>query len=498
MTVRHESITPLSGRWLTLARAAWVLFAVLALGLFSAAIPIRFSQLMTILPSGNTTTMQLSPEEADLLRQHGFSLTFYALYFVTVEVIFATVFTAIGFLVFWRKPEDWLALFISLTLITFGVIIPATLRALDRPGSGIEWLVHLLQVLGWGSFFTFFYLFPNGQFVPRWTLMGPLLFAGGGLIWLLFPTANLFGWPLPLALLVLLALFASGALAQLYRYRRVSSPNERLQTKWVVFGFAAATLGIALFLAPMGFAPEVRRPGWPRVLYHMAGIPFFAFSILLIPVSIDIAIRRHRLWAINPIIKRTLVYVPLSAILAGLYSASITLSQRVFMAFTGERSDTPVVLTTLIVVSAITPIKNGLQTIVDKRFKEAPEPAQKLTAYREHVRSVIRVLDAAQSTRQLLGEAVGAFGARCGAVHWMQAGQVQLLHTCGEWNGEASLSVALESNGDRYGTLSLGARRNGRDYTPQDREALQQTAQVVACAIALREHTSRWGSSGLP
>jgi GAF domain-containing protein len=101
------------------------------------------------------------------------------------------------------------------------------------------------------------------------------------------------------------------------------------------------------------------------------------------------------------------------------------------------------------------------------------------------VRSVIRVLDAAQSTRQLLDEAVGAFGARCGAVHLMQAGQLQLLHTCGEWNGEPSLSVALESNGDRYGTLSLGARRNGRDYTPQDREALQQTAQVVAYAIAL-------------
>ncbi len=486
MSAQDQSRTPLSARWLTLARAAWVLFAVLALGLFIAAIPVRFSQLMTILPSGDTATMQLSPEEAGLLRLRGFSLTFYALYFVTVEVIFATVFTAIGFLVFWRKSEDWLALFVSLTLITFGVIIPATLRALDVPGSGLEWLVHLLQVLGWGSFFTFFYLFPNGQFVPRWTRTGPLLFAGWALIWLLFPTANLFSWPLPLALLVLLALFASGAVAQLYRYRRVSSPTERLQTKWVVFGFAAATLGIALFLVPMGFAAEVRRPGWTRVLYHMAGIPFFALSILLIPVSIDIAIRRHRLWAINPIIKRTLVYVPLSAILAGLYSASITLSQRIFMAFTGERSDTPVVLTTLIVVSAITPIKNGLQTIVDQRFKEAPEPARKLKAYREHVQSVIQVLDAARSTRDLLDKAASAFDAQCGAVYLVQAGQEQLLHTCGHWRGEARLSVPLESDGIRYGTLALGARRNGLDYTDEDRETLRQTAEVVAYAIAVR------------
>jgi hypothetical protein len=450
------------------------------------------------LPTGSLATVQLSSLEADLLGLRGFPITAYALYFVGVETVFAAIFAAIGFMVFWRKSDDGLALFVSFTLITFGVTIPATVRALDTPQSGLVGLVHLVQVLGWGSFFTFFYVFPNGQFVPHWTRAGPVLFAVWGLAWLLFPAANMFSWPLPLALLVLLAVFASGAVAQLYRYRSVSGPTERLQTKWVVVGFGMATLGMALFLLPLLLAPTVRQPGWARVVYHMLGIPFFAGSLLLIPVSMDIAVRRYRLWEIDPIINRTLVYVPLSAILAGLYSASITLSQKLFLTFTGEKSDAPIVLTTLVVVAAITPIKNSLQTIVDKRFKEGSEPARKLSAYREQVRSVIRVLDAAQSTRQLLDEAVGAFGARCGAVHLMRAGQLQLLHTCGEWNGEASLSVPLESDGDTYGTVSLGPRRNELDYRPQDREALQQTAQVVAYAIALREHISRWDSSGIP
>jgi hypothetical protein len=477
----------LRGRWpIIVTRVVWILLVALALGLFIAAIPVRFNQLMTILPSGDNATVQLSVEEANLLQTRGISLTFYAFYFIAVEIIFVTVFAAIGFLVFWRKSEDRLACFISLTLITFGVLIPATIRAADTPGSGMGWLVHGLQVLGWGSFFTFFYLFPDGQFVPRWTRNRPFLFVGWALAWLLFPAANLFNWPLPLALLVLLAVFTSGGIAQVYRYRRVSGPMERLQTKWVVFGFTAATLGIALFLLPMAYVPGVRQPGWTRVLYHMVGIPFFALSILLIPISIDLAVRRNRLWAIDPIINRTLVYVPLSAILAGVYSASITLSQRLFVAFTGEKSDAPVVLTTLIVVSAVTPIKNSLQTLVDKRFKEAPEPGKKLKAFQEHVRSVIRVLDAAQSTRDLLDQAVRAFDARGGAVHLIEAGQERLLHTYGQWNGEARLSLPLECGGTRYGTLSLGARRNGLEYTAHDQDILQQTAEVVAYAISLR------------
>jgi len=72
------------------------------------------------------------------------------------------------------------------------------------------------------------------------------------------------------------------------------------------------------------------------------------------------------------IIRRALVYVPLTAIIAGIYAASVALSQRLLTA-TGQNSDMAIVLTTLIVVVVFTPIKNAVQATVDRRFKETPE-----------------------------------------------------------------------------------------------------------------------------
>jgi len=96
------------------------------------------------------------------------------------------------------------------------------------------------------------------------------------------------------------------------------------------------------------------------------------------------------------------VYGALSAILAGVYTASITLSQRVFMAVTGERSDAAIVLTTLIVASTFTPLKLRLQAIVDRRAKPMPVLDPEMTA----------VLEAAEDRfRQIAREEVARVGA---------------------------------------------------------------------------------------
>jgi hypothetical protein len=488
MGTRAEDATRLSGSLLFAARVSWLIVALLALGLFSAAIPVRFGQLLTLTPMGNLATAQLTPQEGDLLQASGFSLTLYALYFIAVETTFAAIFAIIGLMVFMRKSDDWLAAFISMTLITFGVIIPATVRALDTPQFGLEWLVHLIQVLGWGSFFTFFYIFPDGRFVPHWTRTRPLLFAGWAIAWFLFPIANLFTWPLPLAMLVLLALFTSGAIAQIYRYTRVSNLTQRLQTKWVVFGFSGATVGILVFLASSFFLPALRQPGSSRIASMMIGIPFFAVSLLLIPISIEIAIRRYRLWEIDPLINRALVYGMLTAILAGTYSASITFSQRMFIAFTGEKSDGAIVLTTLVVASMFTPVKSRLQDFVDARLKRTAT-IQSLQAFGDQVKSFVEMIDVEQITQWLLEESASALGARGGAVHLHRSDALQLVCTRGAWDGNPKLSIGLEADGKPIGVVSLSARINGEEYTRQDRATLEQTAAQVARAIALARST---------
>ena len=98
-----------------------------------------------------------------------------------------------------------------------------------------------------------------------------------------------------------------------------------------------------------------------------------------LPIAAAIAIMRHRLYNIDSLINRALVYIPLTGILGGLYAAGVALFQRIFVAVTGDKSDAAIVLATLVLASLFTPIKNALQTFVDKRFKpvskvEAPAP----------------------------------------------------------------------------------------------------------------------------
>ena len=138
------------------------------------------------------------------------------------------------------------------------------------------------------------------------------------------------------------------------RYRRAHG-DERLQMKWLAY---------AAFFLP--FAAAAAFSGLPYGPVALVACGLFAAA------AVAIAILRYRLYEIDIIINRTLVYGALSAVLAGVYTASITLSQRLFMAVTGERSDAAIVLTTLIVAATFTPLKSRLQASVDARIKAAP------------------------------------------------------------------------------------------------------------------------------
>jgi hypothetical protein len=88
-----------------------------------------------------------------------------------------------------------------------------------------------------------------------------------------------------------------------------------------------------------------------------------------LPVAAAIAVLRRRLYDIDLILNRALVYIPLTGILGGLYAAGVALFQRIFQALTGDKSDAAVVITTLVLAGMFTPIRNALQVFVDRRFK---------------------------------------------------------------------------------------------------------------------------------
>ena len=247
MEARSTWFTP---RWekTIFFRLAWIGFAVLLIGLYIANVPARAEQLATVCSVQPCTQGQLSIEEVELLDAYHLSLDLYAGYLLAIELGFAAIYILIAAGIFWIKPDDRMAVFASFTLLVSGTTIFATIYALPQT----RVFATLLQPVAAGSILIFIYLFPDGRFIPpatRWLALARILWVIYRVLPSLAPVA------LPqlspqLDTLLQAGFYATGVLAQIYRYRRISNPVERQQTKWMTFGFLTAFLGFILLAIP--------------------------------------------------------------------------------------------------------------------------------------------------------------------------------------------------------------------------------------------------------
>lgn len=412
----------------------------------------------------------------------------------------------IAALILWRVPGNVIGGFLALFVIGF----TGWQFTFDSGVTGLLPPAFLVFYLYWGAvgFPAILYLllnFPTGHIYPpglsRWVVLYALVKVFGGLLEILSvkPGPNNLALPVnanpvfipslgPLHTVISASIGNQGAIllvgilivitSLVARYRQARD-QERQQIKWVAW-FA----GIVMILAVIWAVPKIA-----------FGVRFSSSSLLdlatyaaleSLPIlSIGIAILRYKLFDIDLLINRSLVYVPLTAIIAGVFAASISLSQRLLFAFTGQQSDVTTAFATLVTVAAFDPVKTRLQAVVDKRFKEAPVPAKRLKAFGDHVQSVLQVVDTKQLATGLLDEAVIAFGAKGGAIFLRNDGRTRLSHTSGDWDGHGLLSAVLQSDGMEVGEVCLAARRDGNNYSAQDHDTLQQTANVVARALTI-------------
>jgi hypothetical protein len=271
----------------------------------------------------------------------------------------------------------------------------------------------------------------------------------------------------------LAVLVIASAVALFVRYRRAAT-TERLQIKWLLYASAVFVLFYVPVLALQGQA-EWLVSGLTELL--------LAVSIMLFPIAVAVAILRYRLWEIDVIINRTLVYVPLTAIIAGIFAAASTLLQKTFVALTGTDSLASTILATMVVVATFNPIKDRVQKTVDRVFKELPDPTKRLKPFQDVLRSRVSQLDMSRTTRRFLEEAVAAFDAEGGAAYRVSNGSLQRIHTTGHWNGEEKMGAPVECGGAKIAHIALGVRRRGQDYADTDRRTLALVADAVSQAI---------------
>lgn len=397
-------------------RAVWLASAgagALTLALTVAALPARYEQLLA------------GPDQRSLF-DLGLSVASYAGYLTALDVLLVVVHILIASFILWRRPGDWMCSFVALALITNGALIPFS-RFYGPSTAGTPWqpLANLVIYTGLASSVLILYLFPNGKFVPRWAGLLAILWGVVILTSIFEPSASwgLNRWPLLVQLAVLALWSGTGLYAQLYRYMQVSDGTQQQQTKWALFGLMAAVLAPFVYFLPNIILPSVGGPLIPNFLYHRLGAGFFTFSllarllaatgltlvILVFPLSFAVAILRYRLWDIDVIIHRTLVYSTLTALLALVYLIEIVLLQQILEALTAQpQSDLVTVLSTLIIAALFVPSRRRVQDMIDRRFyRSRYDAARVLAAFAGRVQDEVELdrlaehlLAAAQQTMQ--------------------------------------------------------------------------------------------------
>lgn len=364
----------LSGWRLASARAVVTVISVVTVGLGIYAL-VLWPRLAT--PCADATnTCLFTPEQATSMSHLGVPPIELALGVVMINGIAIVLANSVAALLLWRRSDDAMALLVAVTLI----LLPAFFTPMYIPLTGVwHQIAAMVNRMAGLSFLLLLGLFPSGRFEPRWIWIPLLVIAAGASgVWGQQPTVIV----LPIVIVCLASIIGG----QIYRYRSVSSPVQRQQSKWAVAGLILAILVNQLFWQPAGWIPALERKDslYPLLLY-----PDFALLISIIAVTFGVAILRYRLYGIDVIIRQTLIYTVLTAILAALYFGIVVGVQSLTQRLTGATHQQPVVivLTTLLVAALVSPLRRRIQSGIDRAFfRSNYDAARTLRAFGDRMR----------------------------------------------------------------------------------------------------------------
>ncbi len=346
-------------------RILWFVVAVASVATFARSFPLLHRYVYN--PSDAAWSAALA--------QLGLSPDFYFVCTAVLSSVTFLIFAAVGVILFWRRPDDGMALFVSIFLIAFGGvhaspgIIAPSYGQLDADlVANLFWILYLVaSLLAYPLFIFLLGLFPDGRFVPRWmriiAVFGFIFSVG----WSLFPRE--FDTPKGLlAVIVPLATVIIGPpslYAQVYRYRRVSIPSQRQQTKWFVLGIAFYLTLVTVQIILSALLPFFQQPGPATEMFNT----FFALLSVCIPLSIGVAVLRYRLWDVDFVINRSLVYGGLTVVLGAIFAGGFFAVRAALEAILGgEQAIIAAVIATAVVFTLFAPTRRRLRRFVDRRF----------------------------------------------------------------------------------------------------------------------------------
>jgi signal transduction histidine kinase len=474
----------LRGHTLLVARVLWIVIATVAAWIALTAIHAKYDQINTLTWSGLGEGWSPAALRASLA-QFGLSMQWYARIRVVLDIFFVMSFFAVAVLIVWRKSEEWMALFVSLFLVTFAanwVTDSALMPAIWY------WPLQFLDSLAWMSFLFFFVLFPDGRFVPRWTrllIIGLPLFAL--LEFFLHP------WLPGIEFLLWLSILGGAATAQVYRYCSVSGEAQRQQIKWVALGFTAIFAMIPLLLLLEAFFPALNEPGRLGLLYALGGLALGTILFLPIPISIAIALLRYRLWDIDIVINRTIVYSALTGIIVGLYVLTVASLSALFQV----RGNFAIsIFASGLIAVLFHPLRDRLQHAVNHLlYGERDDPYLVLSRLGQRLEAIVEssalLPTIAQTVREALKLPYTAIALAPGDGQQATGDQETMDHypvvASSGVPVNDTITLPLIYKGESVGQLILGPRVPGEVFGNADRRLLEGLARQAGIAV----HTLR-------
>jgi hypothetical protein len=373
--------TRLTGFWLIIARILWLALVLPSLGLFVFSLLVAYQQAQTTCVDPETCNISgaLPAQVQQSLITTGLSVSGFAALVIIFFVIIAAIWYGVGFLIFWRRSDDWLALLASFFLVMFNISsLGNTASALAFAYPNFALPLNLMDSLGTGSLVVFFILFPSGRLVPRWMGLILLLVIMHAFISAFSSITSLLNanWPAWFNWLGALVIFGAIIFSQIYRYRRVSTPVQRQQTKWIILGLLVA-IGVVIGILAIStlVPPSVAPNNLGAFLFFLTVWPL---ALLLIPLSIGFSILRYRLYDIDLLINRTLVYGTLTVLLALVYFGLNFGLQYLLRGIISQNNSVAIVVSTLAIAALFQPLRHRIQAIIDRRFYRRKYNAAKI------------------------------------------------------------------------------------------------------------------------
>ena len=426
--------------------------------------------------------------EGLLLRRLGITRGFAIGYVIASEILFAFICITIGLIIFWRRSDDWMALLASLTFIILLLGISVPMKSLSDSLAGTRYgpLFEIWFMSGIGLLPVLFYLFPSGKFVPRLTAYLTAIIVIWIILQVFIPALSPWYMTQQNSMLTILPMLGTGAIALFYRYRYHSDPVQRIQIRWIVWGAVAAVAGLTLQLLFLG----INLFDTPFVFNDFVIYPLGQLLKLLLPVSVVFAIRRYRLWDINVLINRALVYGALTALVIGIYIIVVgTLGTTI----QGRSNLLLSILATGLVAILVQPLRDRLQRGVNRMmYGERDDPITVLSRLSQRLEGTIApdavlpsLIETVAQTLKLPYVAIETTDRRLDSQPMPDSGSMNdsaPLVAYGQPQPDA-IRLPLIYHSETIGQLIVAPRAPGEALSSMDRHLLENIAHQAGMVV---------------